>query len=246
MRTYYKRRPTYRKKTYNKKRKYGTDLRKRARKNLVNTIKDVINHDAEKKIFAESFAAVVSNASILGGSNLTDIETGTTSYNRIGNEVFGSRFEISLNLTNGTNNDLFVRVSLLEEAGRGGTVTIATDTGIYQNPLGQVTSFDGATLATPAGPVMWHYDTQGSIIALKDKVFKLPKNNGGSDGATKSFKWNVPWEKKIRFINETDQGQYNQSRRVTLTFAAWSPSGGTQSTYTYTVDGYARLYYKDM
>jgi len=245
MRTYRKR-PTYRKRTYSKKWNTGQTLRTRAKKNLVNTIKDVINQDAEKKIFAESFAAIASNAAAFGGSNLTDVTTGTASYNRIGNEILGSRFEISLNLYNKTNNDLFIRVSLLEEAGRGGTVTLAKTLGMYQNPLGQVTSYDGATTATASAAVMWPFDTQGSIIKLKDKVFKLPKNNGGDSGSTRSFKWNIPWEKKIRFINETEQGAYNQNRRVTLLFTAWSPSGGDQATYTYDVDGYSRFYYKDM
>lgn len=246
MRTFKRTYSTYKRRRTYKPKNVASKLRKRAKRNLISTIKDVINHDAEKKIFAESFVGVTGNAGTLGGSNLTDITTGTNSYNRIGNEVMGNRFEISLNLTNGTNNDLFVRVSLLEEAGRGGTATITKDLGIYQNPLGQVTNYDGATLATAAGPVMWPFDSQGSIIPLKDKVFKLPKNGTGIASSTRSFKWNIPWEKKIRFINETDQGAYNQNRRVSLLFTAWSPTGGTQTTYTYQVDGYCRLYYKDM
>lgn len=233
-----------RRRTY--KKSYPSKLRTRARKNLITTIKNVINSDAEKKIYSESYAAVNSNAASLGGSNLTDVATGTNSYNRIGNEIVGNRFEISLNLFNKTNNDLFIRVSLLEESGRGGTATIGKGTGIYQNPLGQVTSYDGAVLATASGPVMWPYDGQGSVLVLKDKVFKLPKNNGGSNSATRSFKWNIPWEKKIRFINETNQGEYNQNKRVTMLFTAWSPSGGDQATYTYDIDGYSRFYYKDM
>lgn len=241
----YNKRPYY--KPYNdlKKRLYLQSMRSKFKKRLTKTIQEVVDRNVEKKIFASVYADTSVNASQMLTSQLTDVPIGTSANQRIGNEIVGDHFEILLNVYNTTNNDLFVRVSLLAEEARGATTDIDVTTGIYRTPNGDVTNLTTAVSSAPNAAIMWPYDTRGTVKVLKDKVLKIPKSNGGNEGSTKTIKWYVPYEKKITFVNQGSQGEFNQSKRVTLLCTAWSPASTTQSTYTYNVNGIMQFFFKD-
>jgi len=192
------------------------------------------------------WVASAGEASKIYTTELSDITQGITQNSRIGTEIVGKNFEVNLNVYNKTNNELFLRFTLIERAGRGATGDITDASGLYQDPAGSVNSYAGAVSVAQSAPIMWKYDTKGSVKVLKDKVISMPKNNGGNEGSTRSIKWNVPYDKKIRFVSDTVQGGSNQSRRVSLITTAWSPVSTTQATYTYQVDGWGKFNFKDM
>jgi hypothetical protein len=220
-------------------------LRKNAKKNLERTIKEVLTKEAEAKCFAANFASLAGNAAEMYVTQLSDIEQGITQNQRIGAEVIGNNFELLLNIYNKTNNELFVRFAVLEEIGRGGTVTISDTTGLFRDPPGNVTSFTNITSVAENGHVMWPFD-KSTVKVLKEKVLLIPKNNGGSDGATRTIKWYIPYKEKIRWVSDTATGPANQNRRIQLVATAWAPVGGTQTTYTYQVDGWGKFNFKDI
>jgi len=239
----YKRRPNQ----YRKKR-YDAVLRTRSRNNFKKLIKTVLNEEAELKCFSALFNGLAANAGTMYTTELTDVTQGITQNQRIGTEIIGKNFELTVNLYNKTNNELFIRLALLEEEARGATSTIDSASGIFLDPAGSVTSYSNSLTVTTDGnaPVMWKFDTKGSINVLKERLFILPKNNGGNEGSNKLVKWNVPYDKKIRFASDNVTGALNQSRRVSLVATAWAPVGGTQTTYTYQIDGWGKFNFKDM
>jgi len=154
-------------------------------------------------------------------------------------------FDILLSLFNTTNSDLFVRLSLIELAGRGSTANVTKDLGLFRGPNGNVVTYEQAITVAANAAVMYPYDHKGSCIVLKEKTIKIGKNNGGSSTSSRTIKWKVPWSKKIRFVDPDHQGEFQQNKRVTIIATAWSPEGGEQATYTYEIDGIVKFYFKD-
>lgn len=223
----------------------GTDQRK----GLEKFIRKTIQREKEKKQNFFTFASDPYNAADLVVAQLTDIATGTDNNSRIGNEITGAWFEILLNVYNKTNNDLFVRISLLQFDGLGGSGDLTKSTVCLLKPEGDAVDFQTATDTTLGGAyhasVMYPWDTKGAVKILRERVLKIAKNNGGDSGSTRTIKWNIPWERTIRYVNSTDQGPLKQNHRVACVVTAWSPSGGPQATYTYALDGILKFYYKD-
>lgn len=217
----------------------------KARRNFEKLIKEVANKDVEKKQFSVLLNNTTENASTMAIADLCDVELGNDNNHRIGNEIVGTHFDVLLSLFNTTNNDLFVRVSLIELEGRGGTAEISTALGLFLDPNGNVTNYTTAVATAANAAVMYQWDTKSSCRVLKEKVYKVAKNNGGSSSSTRTLKWKVPWAKKVRFANPSQQGPGLQNRRVALVTTAWSPNGGSQSTYTYALDGILKFYFKD-
>jgi len=249
MRTYRRKTP-YKKQTYTRKRVWSSELRKRAKKNLTKSIKEVLTKVAEAKCQSAVFNGGVLNASQMQTTQLTDISQGITQNQRIGAEIIGNNFQLYYNVYNKTNNELYVRVTLIEEDTRGSTGGIDTTSSIYRDPAGNVTSYTSAISVAQNAPVMWQYD-KSSVKVLKDQILYVPRNSGGNDGSNRKIYWNIPWHNKIRWANDgvpssTVSGAYNQSKRVCLLTTAWAPVGGTQSTYTYDVDGWVKFNFKDI
>jgi len=240
----YKKKHAYKRGKYTKKIRWESGVRQQAKRNLVRLIKETTSKECERKQFSQSYASAEALASNIVPVQLTDIPVGTDNNTRVGNEVEGIYFDVLLSLFNTTNNDLFVRVALLELAGRGSTGNITKDSGIFRGPNGNVVTFEAATTIAANAGVMYEYD-KGSCTLLKEKVYKIGKNNGGSSTSSRTVKWRVPWSKKIRFVDPTHQGEFQQNKRVTLVVTAWSPAGSDQSTYTYDIDGICKFYFKD-
>lgn len=242
---YYKKR-NYRK-IYKKKRNatFGSIFRERARRNFVKLVKETLATQNEKKQFAAIFNTAGGNAGSMYTSQLTDIETGNDNNHRIGNEVLGNKFDVLLTMYNKANSDMYVRVALLELDGIGATGNIDRLSDIFESPNGNATSYDNAVGIAANAAVMWPYYQKGAVKVLREKIVKLPKNNGGSSSSSRTIKWLVPWAKKIKYISPTQQGANAQNKRVTLVLTAWSPEGGTQTSYEYENDGLFRFYYQD-
>lgn len=229
------------------KRKWRVGYRKPTggQKRLRKFIRATLAAENEKKQASNIFAEEEATAAGVLTAQLTDVISGSNNNERVGNEVTGSHFDILLNLFNKTNNDLFVRVALIEQEGRGATVDIDPDTTMLLGPNGNVVSYNAATTIAENAAVMWQYDTKGSVNILREKVYKLGKYNSGNESSSRACKWIVPWTKRIRYASPSEQGALLQSKRVTLVLTAWSPAGGDQSTYTYAVDGCMKYYYRD-
>jgi len=242
---YYKRKRTTPKYFKSKRNTWGSIAQERAKKNLTKLIKEVVTNEAELKHNAASISTQSANASDLVFLPLTDVPSGTDNKGRIGVEITGDRFEITYNLYNKTNNDLFIRMALVEGAGRGATEDLSSTSGLYQDPDGNVVSFATAIGVAANASVMWKFDTPSSVKVLKEQVYRLPKFNSGNNGSSRLIKWKIPYKQKIRFVNPTQQGALMQSRRVHLLLTAWCPAGGTQSTYTYDMDANCIFYFKD-
>lgn len=215
------------------------------KKGLAAFIKETAAKEHEKKQSIAIFTNDTQNAGEIVTKQLTDVTAGTDNLSRIGVEVTGSHFEILLNTFNKTNNDLFVRVSLLELHGRGGTVDIDSGTEIFQNPEGRVVDFVAATTEASHAAVMYPWDNKGSVKVLRERVLKIAKNNGGDAGSSRTIKWKIPWNKTIRYVSPEEQGALKQNRRVTLVVTAWAPNGGLQTDYEFTLDAVLKFYFKD-
>lgn len=217
----------------------------KAKKNFVNLVRDTLAKQSEKKQIAYTANKQEFDAGDYVVGQLTDVETGADNNHRVGNEILGSRFEGTITLANTTNNDLLVRVALLEQSGIGETGDLTGDSVILQSPLGNAVNLNDASGLMANATVMWPFNQQGAIKVLKQQVVKIPRMNDGAASNTRTLKWYVPWMKRIRYISPTQQGANAQNKRVSLLITAWSPNGGTQSSYTYTVDALMRFFYVD-